>query len=300
MILCVGPTPALQRTMRFDRVAVNDVNRAHTVRAYASGKATNVARVLQAIGETPVVTGFLGGEIAMTYRDDLDQSKIRHEFVDVPSPTRVCVTVIDDAAATATELVEESAPVDEGAWEKLLAVVSHHASASAAIVISGSLPPKSPPGVYGEIVRIAHRAGIPAMIDARGEEMSLAIAERPFVAKLNRAELGATVGTQLDRESDIRLAMSKLIDRGARWAVVTLGAEGALVSDGREFWRIESPPVKTISAVGSGDAFMAGLAAGILRGLSVSDACRMGAACGAANAMSPYAGDVALSDVVRL
>ena len=51
MILCIGTTPTVQRTMVFDRLTVDEVNRATEVTEYSSGKAINVARVLTQIGE---------------------------------------------------------------------------------------------------------------------------------------------------------------------------------------------------------------------------------------------------------
>ena len=44
MIVCLGTTPALARTMEFDGLAVDAVNRATRVYEYAAGKAVNAAR----------------------------------------------------------------------------------------------------------------------------------------------------------------------------------------------------------------------------------------------------------------
>ena len=42
-------------------------------------------------------------------------------------------------------------------------------------------------------------------------------------------------------------------------AVVTLGGEGSVVSDGRRFWRVTlPPPIKVISTIGSGDSLAGG------------------------------------------
>ena len=50
MILCLGTTPTMQRTMLFPRVRIDEVNRAAEVREYASGKSVNVAKVLKTLG----------------------------------------------------------------------------------------------------------------------------------------------------------------------------------------------------------------------------------------------------------
>src|SRR5438046_1030984 len=111
MIVCLGTTPALQRTMTFATLSLDSVNRAIDVREYASGKSINVARVVHTLGERVIATGFLGGDRASAVRRDLDQAGIAHDFIDIDAPTRMCVTVIDQAGTTATELIEESLPV---------------------------------------------------------------------------------------------------------------------------------------------------------------------------------------------
>ena len=65
---------------------------------------------------------------------------------------------------------------------------------------------------------------------------------------------------------------------------VKLGAEGALLSPRTgEFIEIDAiqPPGKVIDTTGAGDSFYAGLLAGVLRGMSVTDAGRLAAAVGA-------------------
>jgi tagatose 6-phosphate kinase len=55
-----------------------------------------------------------------------------------------------------------------------------------------------------------------------------------------------------------------------------------------------------VNPIGSGDAFTAGLVASLLRGDDLGEACRWGAATGAANALTIMAGDVRREDVQRL
>src|SRR6185295_16934118 len=106
MIVCLGTTPALQRTMTFAELRLDEVNRASQVHVYASGKSINAARVAHLLGEKVVATGFVGGEIARFIRTDLDHAGIAHDFVDVTAVTRTCVTAIDQAHGSATELIE--------------------------------------------------------------------------------------------------------------------------------------------------------------------------------------------------
>src|SRR5947209_6888033 len=119
MILCLGPTPTVQRSMIFDHFQVDEVNRATHVSEYASGKSPNVARVLRTLGADVLEVGFAGGDRGRFLLDDLRSANINCKFVTVDAPTRLCTTIIDRAAGTATELVEESAAIESRGWEQM-------------------------------------------------------------------------------------------------------------------------------------------------------------------------------------
>src|SRR5205823_14743178 len=95
-------------------------------------------------------------------------------------------------------------------------------------------------------------------------------------------------------------AICSRLGAGAAWAAVTLDEQRAIVSIGASFWRDAARREEVVSAIGSGDAFAAGLAAALTRGADVPQACRLAAACGAANAMNLPAGHARREDIERL
>src|SRR6185503_1493721 len=113
-------------------------------------------------------------------------------------------------------------------------------------------------------------------------------------------ELEATIGKPLKRQADLQAAIRRICDHGARNVVVTAGSAPTVAFDGNHFWRIDSPRVKAVNPIGSGDAFTAGLAWRLSRGDTLAEACCWGAACGAANALTLMAGELNLRDVRRL
>jgi tagatose 6-phosphate kinase len=298
MILCVGTTPVWQRSMVFERVKSNDVNRAAAVYDYASGKSVNVARVLHTLGRQVTAVGFAGGGRGEALTTDLRRAGIVSEFVDVPAESRQCVTVIDRAAGTATELVEESRPVPAEAWARLAAALDRLLPAAEACVLSGSLPPEAPQDFYLACLRRV-RPGVPVVLDARGEPLRRALGHGNFVAKMNRDELAATVGHAVDSDQKLPGAMRDVMPPGGK-IVVTAGPQTVLAADAGRAWRVTPPRVEARSAVGSGDAFAAGMIIGLLQGEALPEACALGAACGAANAMTERAGFLSPDDVRRL
>jgi tagatose 6-phosphate kinase len=300
MILCLGTTPAVQRTMTFRRLLVDDVNRAIGIAQYASGKSINAARVLRALGKEVLATGFAGGDSGKFLRTDLDRAGIAHDFLEVTPPTRLCITVVDEEAGTATELIEEAAGVEQRAYAKLLREMDANLWRAKAVILSGSLPPGAPADLYARCVERCNQEHVPVVLDARGQALAHALACKPLIVKPNREELAATLGMPVDSEDALRTAMQKLVELGAQWIAVTLGKEGAMVSNGQDFWRILAPAVKAVSAIGSGDSFAAGLAAGIAQQEEIPQACALASACGAANALTAFAGHINVSDVKTL
>lgn len=299
MHLCFGTTPTVQQTMIFEKVEHDEVNRAIEVRRASGGKSINVARVLHTLGEPAIASGPLGGDTGRFIRDELTAHGVDHDFVETPSPTRTCVTVIDRHHGTVTELVEEHAAIPTSVREQLLAKLQTHLPKCRSLVLSGTLAPGAGDDFYAECCRVAP-TGLPIILDASGEALLHALPLHPLVVKPNRSELGRTIGIDISDNASLRRGIVDIVGRGARWAVITMGKDGAIASDGKSLWKIPAIEVRAISAIGSGDAFAAGLASGIAAGRDIPEACRLGAACAAANTLSPGAGFVRLDDIHRL
>ncbi|MDP9175752.1 MAG: 1-phosphofructokinase family hexose kinase [Planctomycetota bacterium] len=297
MHLCLGTTPTVQQTMIFDHVHVNEVNRAKSVLRGASGKAVNVARVLHTLGKPSTLCAPLGGDTGTFIKANLSAAGVSHACIEVRSPTRTCVTIIDQSLHTATELVEEHGPISATEYEHLLSLASSLIPAAKILVLSGSLAPGVPDDFYALCCKRAADINVPIILDARESPLNLALKHSPLIVKPNRAELAATVGEAIFDDRSLKQAILSLHDRGAQWVVVTMGREGAVASNRNQIWKIPAPQINVLSPIGSGDSFAAGLAAGITRGQEVPEACRLGAACAAANCLTEGSGILKRQDV---
>jgi 1-phosphofructokinase family hexose kinase len=300
MHFCLGTTPTVQQTMIFDHVVPDEVNRAVEVRRSAAGKPINVARVLHTLGDPAMLCVPLGGDTGRFILADFAAAGIPHDCVDSPHPTRTCVTVIDRKAATVTELVEEHAPLPQQMAGQLLAILSKHLPHCRSVILSGTVAPGAGDDFYADCCRAAAGADASVILDAHGQPLLRALPFHPLIVKPNRAELASTIGKEINDDPSLRQAMIDLLRRGAQWAIITLGRNGAVASDGKSFWRVPALQVPAISPIGSGDAFSAGLASGIAAGRDVPQACLLAAACAAANTLLPGAGFLRLEDVHRL
>jgi tagatose 6-phosphate kinase len=108
--------------------------------------------------------------------------------------------------------------------------------------------------------------------------------------------LAQTLDERLDTEAELYAAMRRAAPADG-WLVVTMGKDGAAAWAEGQLWRVTSPTVKAVSAIGSGDSFAAGLVAGMDKG--VEQALKLACACGVANALTPFSGHVRRGDVER-
>ncbi len=300
MILCIGTTPAAQRVMVFRKLTLDAVNRAITTQDGAAGKAVNVAKVLKTLGVEPVVAGFVGGEQGARLRSLIEAEGISLAMAPVAANTRQCITVIDEAAGTQTELVEESGEVSHSDFEGLMALIEAHARNARALDMSGTVAPGVPSDIYLRCTRLAHESGTLSVIDAHGPPLAEALAASPGLVKPNRAELSGMLGATLEDEGSVKSAMKDLCARGTQRVVVTAGKDPVLAFDRRDFWRISAPTIRAVNPIGSGDAFTAALVWRLLSGDDLGRACRWAAAAGAANALTLMPGELRLSDLNRL
>ena len=290
LIVCLGPTPTLQRTLTFDKVDAGELNRAAAAHDFASGKGINVARVLQTLGHDCVYLGPVGGGRGRLVRDDLDRAGIPNDLVEVAAESRLCVTVVDRGRRQATELVEEAAPVADGVGDELLQRLASYLDRAAVVVMSGSLPRGVGDDFYARAIRLCKDAGAQTVLDTRAAPLKAALGERPEVVKPNRPELAETLGRDVSSRNAMHEAMRAIVAAGAQRVVVTRGRDGSSACDGPRCWEVGTGRGEVVSPIGSGDAYAAGLAVGLRDGSDVPDACRYASACGAANAETPYAG----------
>lgn len=302
MILCVGGTPAVQRTLLFESFKVGGVNRARELHVTAAGKVTNAARVATTVGGRALLATFLGGDSGHFVAAELDAGGIVYRPVWVDPPTRTCTTLVPDDVPV-TELVEEAPEVPAEAVAELEATVVRHLGEAEVLCLTGSFPPGVPENFYGRLVGHAHGAKVPVIVDAQKALLRGALAEGPFLVKPNLEEAAATLDLSLtdDEEEDAETAVAALTESGAEWALVTTGATGAMLGDvsgGR--WRLQPPKVEAVNPIGSGDSLAAGLAVAFARGEPVPEAATFSIACAAANVLTPTSGVVRPGDVERL
>jgi 1-phosphofructokinase family hexose kinase len=292
-VLFLAANPSVDRLYEVDRLTVGAIHRPLSMVAVAGGKGLNAARAAAALGGSVVALGIVGGRAGDWIVERLAELAIDARMVRSSRETRTSVSVLDRSTGDLTEIYERGAQIDAADWEALEALVRAELTVGdvAALAISGSLPPGAPPDGYGRIARIAATTtpSVLMLVDTYGSALPAAIKEHPAVVKLNAAEAGEASGVSVIDPSSAAAAAAILRDAGAASAIVTIGLAGAVVVGDDVRTLLSPPPVRGSYSVGSGDAFLGGLAVAIARGESTVDAARLGLAAGIANAQVPGA-----------
>jgi len=286
-VLCLGLTPAVQRTLVFKRFEPGEVNRAVESHQTSAGKAVNTAVALAALGTPACVTGFNGGASGRFLAACVRERGVRACFTAMPQPTRVCTTVMDAASGVITELVEEGPEPGEAARAAFAARNERLAARARLVAISGTLPPGTPDDFYVPFARRAAAAGVPVVIDSHREALLRVLPFQPLLAKLTVRELEKTFGSACGDEAAILLAAGRLRTAGAQWVFVTRGGRPALLLGGEGCVWFDLPEIKVDNPIGSGDCTTAGFVhAWLDRRAPAMEAAVCGLGCGMANALT--------------
>lgn len=168
------------------------------------------------------------------------------------------------------------------------------------LALCGSSPGPLADGLFPEFLRTGAESGLLTLLDSSGAGLRHGLAAGPTIVKVNRAEAEGLLGRPLPTMAEQVAAVTELRQRGARWAILTLGEQGAILATDGGCWASRPPAVAAVNPIGSGDAMTAGLLTGVRRGLAPAECLRLGTAVAAANTLTWDACRFAVEDVSRL
>lgn len=300
MIVTVTLNAAVDKTYYVSGFATGAVQRVRRQIAEPGGKGNNVAKIVRLLGGEAVATGFSAGAAGAFIEERLAAKGIRTAFVRIPGESRTCLNIVDEASGASTELLEEGPTVTPEGLAEIKDAVGRLGAVASIVVLSGSLPAGAPADLYAELVGIARSAGARVYLDASGEALALGVDAGPDLIKPNEEELARLVGRKRLEASHWTTTASMLHDRGVRQVCSTFGSQGAVACMEGALYRVIAPAVHAVSAVGCGDAFVAGMAYAEELGLPADERLRMAAAAAAAAAMTDRAGELDLGVYERL
>ena len=204
--------------------------------------------------------------------DGIDSSRI---FRDPGVSTGTALIMIDDEGRNCIT-------VAPGANHRLTperaALCGDLIAGSAIILMQMEIPPETAVAV----LEIAAAHGTPVMFNyapARGLEVPVSAAMTWLV--VNELEAGMLAARDVRNAADAEAAARELLKRGPKYAVITLGAEGAYVATAGAGRLVPAFRVKPVDTTAAGDTFSGALSVATVEGKGLDEAARFASAASA-------------------
>ncbi|MBN8721603.1 MAG: 1-phosphofructokinase family hexose kinase [Acidobacteria bacterium] len=297
-ILIVSLNTGIDRIIYLSNFELGKISRATRVVEQAGGKAVNVARALVALGKRVLVIGFVGSFTGQHIRQNLLDSKIPARLIPISGSSRSCYILIDENKKQDTVINEPGPEITSIEFNQFYQELITYLPKASMLICSGSLPRGVSNNSYQQFVNLAHSYKIPALVDASGETLKLALQAKPYLIKPNRDEAENLLNKSIS-DKEALIAAREIHQSGVAIGLISLGDKGvaATWSNGELF--LAAPKLDAINCVGCGDAFLAGCASAIIENKHPQEIISWGVAAGSANALVGGA-NINLSEVERL
>ena len=270
--LIVNPNPIFDRTITVVELVPGAVIRTQDVELTAGGKGINVARVLRSLGQPARMVIPVGVDDLARYESLLMGEGAEFTAVEVPGGVRTASIYLEERSNRVTVVNDAGTEMAMSDWERVRQAVRGRVNSGDLVLCMGSFPPALPVLALGDLIDDVHTAGGRILVDSAPQWLAACLSHRPDIVTPNLDEAEAALegeAAHLMDASDLSVgtvrpraerAARVLCDRGAAHALVTAGAAGVAVADIAGVTWESAYPVQSVSTVGAGDSFVAGLA----------------------------------------
>ncbi len=299
MILTVTPNVCLARIAVVEHLQLREPIRPKHLYVDAGGGGIHAARAIRELGGDALACGFLGGHIGALVRELLDGEGLCHDLTEIAGETRIAYVVLDVEQGALIEIPEPGPTVSPSEVGELERTIGAYLAGAKMLVLSGSLPPGSPPELYRELITLASGLDVPVILDSHGEALRQAVGCHPYLVKVNLSEFIALTGQPpVEQElASLAAAGRRVIESGPEWILLSLGARGALLISADRAAHLPAPQVPPYNPIGSGDTMVGAFAENWVRTGDPVESARVAVAAATANVRYDRAGIVSPGDV---
>ncbi|MEV3964448.1 1-phosphofructokinase family hexose kinase [Nocardia sp. NPDC050193] len=281
-IVTVTMNPTIDLSTSADRVVATEKTRCAQPRMDPGGGGINVARTVLALGEPVLAVLPAGGPTGDVLQGLLDDAGLPRRVVPIGGSTRESFVITETSSGRQFRFVLPGPTLTGPEWNDCLDAAVHAARSAHYVVASGSLPPGVPADFYRTLAERVTQLGCRFVLDTSGEALRR-VHHGVFLMKPSARELADYTGRPLpDRDSQVTAARELIAAGVSEFVVVSLGANGALAVGPDSWEALPATAVPIASAVGAGDAMVAGMTVGFARGLSRTEAMQLGIAAASA------------------
>ncbi len=278
--------PAIDKTVIVPDFAIGGDFCEQSLSFTAGGKGINVSRTLRHFRISTLASGFLGGTAGEYIKLMLMREGIRNDFCFIGGNSRTSLTVIDPVGNAITRVIERGPRINQRERQVFLNKFASLIKGCLLVIFSGRSIPGAEDSFYAKLIMAAKKQNKPAGLDTSGKALKLGLSAKPYLIKPNLMEAEQLLERRLDTFRKRKAGVVALRKMGVQVVALTLGAEGAIVFDGKTMVVSHPPRFKPLSPVGCGDAFMAGFFTSLTRGKKIPESVRFAVACGTASSLN--------------
>lgn len=260
MIVTLTPNPSVDRTVEVDALVRGAVSRADGGRVDPGGKGVNIAGALVAHGRDAIAVLPSGGLEGIQLAELLKDEGIPSVQVPIAGSIRANISVVEPDG-TVTKFNEPGPLLSPSEIEALIQATADAAAGATWVVGCGSLPPGPADDFYALVIDRLGSSDSRVAIDTSGPALLKSLSAGPDIIKPNLDELSEAANLEISKLADALHAARALQDQGATTVIASLGSDGALYVDESDALHAEATVTNPRSAVGAGDALLAGFLA---------------------------------------
>jgi 1-phosphofructokinase len=287
MIYTCTLNPAIDYRLLVSNFEVGKLNRSSSSIFMAGGKSINVSIVLNELNTKNIATGFLGGFTGQYLKQYLIENlKLDTNFIEVSGFTRINVKLLSNDIET--EINQESPNIEDKDFQKLTNLIDHMETLD--ILICGGSSVKGIDNIYEKIAIHCQKKKIEFIIDTTKSDLAQVLPYGPLLVKPNIHELQEFFGVSIRTLDETIKYGKKLLELGAKNAIVSLGGKGSIFVNKDLTLRAKALVGEVKNPVGAGDSMVAGFISSYTIDKDIIKAYKLAIACASATAFSPTIG----------
>ncbi|MCF6202899.1 MAG: 1-phosphofructokinase family hexose kinase [Methylococcaceae bacterium] len=275
--------PAIDLTYQVDSLIHDQKSRAASTYYDPGGTGINVGRALEKLNANSHTCCIIAGTMGR-FLDSMLKQELEHiTTLQVEGETRINTTILQHSPHRQYEINAAGPTITPQQLEQIIDQFLTICGQGIGI-LTGSLPPGISDETYLHINTKLKNQNAKAIIDAPIINLKKALSSNPFLIKPNLYELEVLQNKTLNSIEKIAFQTRIIAQQGTEYVCVSLGNKGAILTTPDNSFFCNSPQIKVISTVGSGDSMVAGLAHAFAQKKTPDQALKLAVACGAGTA----------------
>ena len=294
MIYTITLNPAIDYFITLNEtLLVDEVNRGSHEIYKAGGKGLNVSKILSVMNIPSKAIAVLGGFTGQYIQDSFAKdTNIEMIPISVDGMNRINMKANYGKKALC---INGSGPVANDCTVQLLLDEIAKINADDIVIISGSVMHGFPNDFVTVLAQAVHQRNAKVVVDMEQITMEQLKECRPYLIKPNLYEFQLLFENAEINESNIDEYLRKANSLGIENILVSLGKDGAALSNAQGIFKLDQPHTALVNKVGAGDAMLASFIGKLSQGYSSEEALQWGGAAG--NATASKIEDITMHDI---